>query len=219
MSLSVVPLPEQAVIVFDLDDTLYPERDYIRSGFCAVSQLVQSETGSDIQHRLAELFECDHPDPFEQVLLEYRIPLAKHSLITTYRSHLPRLALRQEVEQLLNELRARGHTMGLLTDGRSVTQRNKIRALHLDRWINDILISEEFGSEKPDERNYQYFERLFPGRRYVYIGDNLNKDFIAPNRLGWQTVCVRDSGHNLHPQDAPSVPKFALPQYWIEQLA
>jgi putative hydrolase of the HAD superfamily len=33
--------------------------------------------------------------------------------------------------------------------------------------------------------------------RFLYVGDNPDKDFLAPNRLGWTTVMVRDE-RNLH---------------------
>jgi putative hydrolase of the HAD superfamily len=81
------------------------------------------------------------------------------------------------------------------------------------------LISEEFGSAKPAERNYRHFEECFPSRPYVYVGNDLAKDFVAPNRLGWQTVCVRDNGQHVHRQESAHVPAEALPHYWIERLA
>jgi putative hydrolase of the HAD superfamily len=109
--------------------------------------------------------------------------------------------------------------MGILTDGRSLTQRNKIAALGLEAWINDIVISEEFGSAKPDERNYRHFEQRFPTAQYVYVGNDVAKDFIAPNRLGWLTVCVRDNGGHIHPQDTSRLAECALPNSWIERLA
>jgi putative hydrolase of the HAD superfamily len=219
MSLSAVPLPEQCVVVFDLDDTLYPERDFVRSGFQAVASLIQRETGTDPFDRLMELFDGRQPDPFGVVLLDRRLSMDKESLIRTYREHQPKLVLTDEVRRLLQDLRSAGHALGILTDGRSVTQRNKIRALELDQWIDAVLISEEFGSAKPAERNYRHFERLFPGRRFVYVGDNPAKDFIAPNRLGWHTVCVFDGGRHIHAQHPDRAPADSLPHYWIERLA
>jgi putative hydrolase of the HAD superfamily len=100
-----------------------------------------------------------------------------------------------------------------------LTQRNKIRALGLDAWIDSVVISEEFGSAKPDERNYRHFEEQFSGERFVYVGNDVTKDFIAPNRLGWQTVCVLDDGLHIHPQRLSGLSPEALPNIWIERLA
>jgi len=42
----------------------------------------------------------------------------------------------------------------------------------------------------------------FPERkRFLYVGDNSKKDFVAPNRLGWRTICLKNDGHNIHEQD------------------
>jgi putative hydrolase of the HAD superfamily len=218
-SLSAVPLPEKAVVVFDLDDTLYPERDFVRSGFRAVANVVRNGRAEEVYERLLELYDGRERDPFAVVLSEHRLSIEKDLLVRAYREHLPCLTLGEGTYRLLTNLRAAGHSIGVLTDGRSITQRNKIRALELERWVEAVLISEEFGSEKPAERNYRYFEQLFPGRALVYVGDNLSKDFVAPNRLGWQTVCVLDGGQNVHPQNIDRVPFEAMPQFWIERLA
>ena len=63
----------------------------------------------------------------------------------------------------LDTLKAEGVRIGLITDGRSVQQRNKIEALGLGRWIEnaDIVVSEEIGSEKPALANYEYFMKRY----------------------------------------------------------
>ena len=35
---------------------------------------------------------------------------------------------------------------------------------------------------------------------FYYIGDNVIRDFVAPNQLGWTTICLRDDGRNIHKQ-------------------
>jgi putative hydrolase of the HAD superfamily len=219
MSLSAVPLPDRCVVVFDLDDTLYAERDFVRSGFRAVARAIERQTGKNYLPVLTEWLEAKQDDPFGRLVADYGLAIDKAALVQTYRNHLPDLKLSEPVARLLDGLRVSGKALGILTDGRSVTQRNKIRALGLERWINTIVISEEFGSSKPDERNYRHFERLYPMRRCVYVGDNLAKDFITPNHLGWQTVCVLDAGRHIHAQEVGNVAQEAMPQYWIERVA
>jgi putative hydrolase of the HAD superfamily len=115
-------------------------------------------------------------------------------------------------------LSASAARLGILTDGRSTTQRNKIKALGLDLWISEVVISEEFGSHKPDPRNYQYFEKVFPGGEYIYVGDNLCKDFVAPNSMGWKTVVLLDRGKNIHKQRFGNLKPGCCPQYALEAL-
>ena len=54
--------------------------------------------------------------------------------------------------------------------------------------------------------------------KYYYIGDNTKKDFIAPNKLGWETICLRDNGLNIHQQNFNLDSSF-LPKYMINNLA
>ena len=100
-----------------------------------------------------------------------------------------------------------------------MTQRHKVDALGLSAYIDehDILISEETGYEKPSDKPFRWFMEHYPSRTYYYIGDNPAKDFEAPNRLGWTTICLLDDGSNIHRQDF-NLPLKMLPQYRISQL-
>ena len=82
-----------------------------------------------------------------------------------------------------------------------------------------MVISEEFGSEKPALANYTYFMERYPEcHDFTSVGDNPRKDFIAPNALGWLTVCLKDDGRNIHKQDFTSITAQALPKKTIESL-
>jgi putative hydrolase of the HAD superfamily len=89
----------------------------------------------------------------------------------------------------------------------------------LDTWIDTVVISEEFGSSKPAVENYQYFEERFLGRQFVYVGNDVAKDFLAPNQLGWRTVGLAHNHHHIHLPPKAEVAAHALPHYWIERLA
>lgn len=94
-------------------------------------------------------------------------------------------------------------------------------ALGLERFVSEenLIISEEFGSEKPSSSNYEYFMKRFPfADEYIYIGDNLKKDFIAPNSLGWKTICLLDDDRNIHKQDFSLAPEY-LPYYTVYALS
>ena len=107
----------------------------------------------------------------------------------------------------------------MLTDGRSIQQRNKIQSLGLDDYFSDIVISEEFGSEKPAMENYLYFmdKSNKNNTKYYYIGDNPPKDFISANKLGWITICLKDNGQNIHKQNF-SLRKEFIPDHIINNI-
>lgn len=213
-SLSEIHLPDNCLVVFDLDDTLYTERDFVRSGFRAVTKAL----GVPVFDRLMEEFDAGNADPIGSLVRETNSPLSPESLLTVYREHQPNICLTDGALDLLKKLREIGHSLGLLTDGRSSTQRNKIESLGILDLFDEIVISGEFGSEKPDERNFRHFELKFQGREYVYVGDNLEKDFVSPNRLGWLTVCLLDRGYNRHSQHFGEVEAEFLPSFTVQTL-
>ena len=137
-----------------------------------------------------------------------------------YQNHRPQIRLPEDVKETLSTLKSAGYKLALISDGRSLQQRNKIHALDLTRWFDteDIIISEEFGSEKPSPKNYEYFMNRYPGTQYTYVGDNPQKDFLAPNHLGWETICLLDNGCNIHKQDF-TLPEIYLPKKKIKGLS
>ena len=187
------------VIVFDLDDTLYKEVSFVESGFNAVARYLWNLSYAD------EMMSSWRrgKNAFEQLLSNHSLTSSVEELLTIYRTHVPTIELETSVVATLEALVENGEILGIITDGRYITQRNKIKALGLSRWIADdnIIISEEFGSAKPDIRNYRFFMSKYPGKTYTCIGDNVAKDFVAPKSLGWQTICLKDNGQNIHVQD------------------
>lgn len=124
---------------------------------------------------------------------------------------------RDEMQRGIHDFAA---ALGIISDGRSLQQRNKINALGLPQYFDgrNIIISEVFGHQKPDPAAYRFFMEAYPAEAYVYVGDNTKKDFLAPNRLGWETVCLLDDGTNIHPQDF-SLEKDFLPKRCIRRLS
>ena len=76
--------------------------------------------------------------------------------------------------------------VAILSDGRSITQRLKLKSVGLEGI--PCFISEDYGSVKPDSSRYLAVEDKWPQSKYVYIGDNPEKDFKAPNEMGWLTL-------------------------------
>jgi putative hydrolase of the HAD superfamily len=142
--------------------------------------------------------------------------LSIDSLKSSYRKHLPNFEHYKYIKDFLNELKQKGYKLGLITDGFSVTQRNKITSLGVGDLFDLIIISEEFGTEKPHEENYSAFHQ-FNSDAYYYVGDNLKKDFVTPNKLGWVTICLLDDGNNIHSQNFDTDVSY-LPKLKIKEL-
>lgn len=194
--------------VFDLDDTLYAEIDFVRSGFASlVAGLPPSRRSRALDGMLNRFRAGD--DAIGGLLSEHRDDLADLStpvLLARYRSHHPAIALHPDARRLVADARSAGVRVGIVTDGRSLTQRNKLQALGLDTLVESVVISDEFGSKKPDRRNFEHFAELWPDAEITMFGDNTGKDFAVPAEMGWTTICRLDAGENIHPQDLDRLP-------------
>lgn len=203
-------------LVLDLDDTLYSEFDFLRSGYSFICRKLEPDLyrRKKLFDKLINLYSTNN-DPFEYILKNYMSEdLTIDLLLNWYRYHYPDIILFSGVLCTL-ELLKNDFKFAIVTDGRSVTQRNKIKALKLETYIDQIIISEEIGSEKPDERNFFMVEEFLDCKQYIYVGDNLKKDFITPNSLGWKTICIKDSGLNIHKQDFNQNKQY-LPHYIVD---
>ena len=203
-------------MVLDLDDTLFDEREYVHSGLRAVGRLVRSLYGPEIPENLVGSYESGAADPLGELLGELALPASiKAQLLAEYRNHIPVISLKPGVTALLHCARSTGAGLAVITDGRSVTQRQKLAALGLLNAFDYIGISEEVGVSKPDPRAFLQVMGMFPGRSYCYIGDNPAKDFIAPKSLGWLTIGVRNP-RGIH-HGSPESP-VTSPDYWVDAL-
>jgi len=205
------------VVVFDLDDTLYKEIDFLNSAFNEIALIISRDlqiNPNDIFSNMLDLYNTKE-NVFQGILNKHNsLKYTVNDLLDIYRAHRPNISLSNNIKKVLNELQFEGVFLGIITDGRSKQQRNKIKALGLGKYVENIIISEEFGFEKPHLANYSYFQNLYPNMSYYYVGDNLKKDFIAPNKLGWKTICIKDDGRNIHSQDI-QLNKINEPKYYI----
>lgn len=211
-----IKVDENSVIVFDLDDTLYKEMNYVKSAYRYIAKAIEEECGINYFTLLWQGFQ--NGESAFDLLVERYSNWSTQKLVETYRYHSPTIELETGTKEFLYKLKAKKAVLGVITDGRSRTQRAKLRALGINDLLSHIVISEELGSEKPCEANFSVFEELFPKRRYFYIGDNISKDFVTPNKLGWETIGVRDDGRNIHPQSV-EVPNEFLPSNFVQALS
>ena len=212
------------VVVFDLDDTLYAERDYVRSGYEAVGEHLAAKLGRDepFADWLWRRFCGGQSDRvFDALAEQFDLSLSANDikeLVEVYRNHTPTIQPRKGVIELLTQLAGK-YRLALLSDGFLPAQQLKLDALGLADRFEQVIFTEALGREswKPSPAGFELIaDRMgVPHAACCYIGDNLAKDFIAPNALGWRTVCLRlpDPIHT-HP-----APDGGDPQHTTDDLA
>lgn len=183
-------------LVLDLDDTLYAEINYLESAYRFIAAQISAQPQELSAKMLAQYHAGENV--FENISKLYQIDKSK--LLDWYRFHKPDINLFEHVAETLDHFAAE-YTYAVITDGRSETQRNKLQALGLTDLLSSIVISEEIGSEKPSIANYKKVMRDLQCEHYIYVGDNLKKDFVTAKNLGWTTICLKDQGRNIHTQN------------------
>jgi len=187
------------VVVFDMDDTLFPEQAFVLSAFAAVGDYAQVQWGvKGFADRAIALFQSgQRKDIFQQAFQRLGCaPLTDvqaNDLLKAYRTHLPlTLPWFPDAMRAVQTL-SQTHALGLISDGFLPTQRNKAKALGIERWISNPIFTEEIGRQywKPSPKAYELVMQQYPEKNYIYIADNASKDFIAPNALGWRTIQIR----------------------------
>lgn len=181
-------------VIFDLDDTLYSEKEYVKSGYRAVAALFPEVDG--MADKLWAVFERGGR-AIDEVLEEEKLLDQKENALQAYRFQTPHIKLYTGVEELLERLRSAGKKIGIITDGRPEGQRAKLNALHLYSVVDEIIVTDELGGvefRKPNELAFRLMRERFgvPFEHMVYIGDNPNKDFVAPEKLGMQWIYFRN---------------------------
>jgi putative hydrolase of the HAD superfamily len=194
-----VALADIDAIVLDIDDTLYLERDYVRSGFEAVGRWAQTELGIKEFGTLAwAAFEAGARGRiFDEVLKSCKSPYDEEiitEMVARYRDHSPDIAMAADARSALE----RWHgtlALAAITDGPLPSQQAKTTALQLGQWIPLVVFTATLGNGKgkPHPAAFELVQKTLAvsGERCVYVADNPSKDFVAPKQLGWRTVRVR----------------------------
>lgn len=205
---------DEYIIVFDLDDTLFAEIDYQKSGYEYIKLSLAEQFNTKINIDIDKIIRKKNYDFLGLMCKKVGIPFSvKNSLLWHYRLHDPNINLRNDIKNLIRELKSKKVQIAIITDGRSLTQRIKINKLKLDSI--PLFISEEYESSKPDPLRYKIIMKKWPGKKYVYIGDNPSKDFHSPMELGWYCIGANWFKEKLY-KNPPNSKKSVEPHLWLE---
>jgi len=186
------------LLVFDLDDTLYNEHDYVMSGFLAVANFLQERKGLKANKIFEEMKEILREsgrglsfDTFLKNNQIYSKKLVKECL-HIYRHHLPQIEIYPDAKRLIE--RYKDQSLFIVTDGHKIVQENKIKALNLNDKMEHCYLTNRYGNTNAKPSPYCFLlickkKQLSP-RDVVYIADNPYKDFVGLKTLGFQTIRI-----------------------------
>ena len=192
------------IVVFDLDDTLYEEIQFVKGGFQAVAKLLSHKlhiNEKKINIRLMQiLLKFGRGKVFNQLLKENNIKnlsLIKKCL-SVYRSHSPKIKLYKDAKKLISTMNMNPY---IVTDGNKIVQKRKIKFLNLENKVKKAFVTHNYGINhaKPSIYCFKKIKDIenIKWQEMIYIGDNPQKDFVNLNKLGVKTVRVMKGPYKL----------------------
>lgn len=193
------------LIAFDLDDTLYNEKDFVFGAFKEVANYLACKYNFNSDALYEDMITILHKEGrgkiFNLICEKYKINEDIKALVQVYRNSKPKLKLYEDSLKVLNILKG-NYKLGLVTDGLASVQWNKIRLLDLEKYFDNIIVTDDLGSEywKPHLLPFKNMAdkfNLLP-KECIYIGDNPHKDFIGAKKLGYKTIRIhRETGDHI----------------------
>lgn len=191
--------------IFDLDDTLYDEISYVKSGFKAVAYDLKVNLNWSLEESfefmLSVLNKEGRGSVFDRLLAHNGISNKKlvNHCVKIYRHHYPDIRLSADTESFLKR-NARSRKIYLVTDGHKIVQDLKIKALKLDSFFEKIYITHRYGIRhaKPSIYCFQLIKKreACDWKQMFYVGDNPFKDFVNLNPLGVSTIRIRSGAYS-----------------------
>ena len=180
-------------VVFDLDDTLYMENEFVEYGLKNAANVAETVYGIvNANEKIRSLYQESKANVFDRLVNAQKIKdkeIAVAVLVKAYRNCEPKsLRCNPGVLDLLKTLKKKEMHMGIITDGFADVQKSKIKALGIQEYIDKIVITDELGGVQCRKPNPIGFEKMLKmldvkPQEMVYIGDNPNKDFAIKKYL------------------------------------
>lgn len=90
--------------------------------------------------------------------------------------------------QVMEDL-SRFYLLGIISNGFSETQYNKLKYSGLGKYITRVIVSEEIGISKPDKKLFDYaISETGATEPYIMVGDNPETDILGALKAGWHAI-------------------------------
>ena len=196
--------PEPCAVLFDLDDTLYPHRRFVLSGFAAVAAHVERFWGVGAAEAFAVLtraYRSVRGRELQALARRFDLPAwLVPQLVEVIRAHEPRLRLPRPSVRALETLRE-GWRIGVVTNGPPDIQARKVTALGLQPLVDTVVYAHATGRGlgKPDRAPFVDAARRLGVRvaQAVFVGDDPVADIGGARQAGMFAVRLQRGGRQM----------------------
>lgn len=210
-------LRSDRVVVFGLDDTLYPEADYQASKLEVITEFASRYFDTSESSGSREAAGENTGDLFDRVLsrVEQMDDAERQDLIECVRQSLPRICLFPDAMEVLAGLRD-SYLLAVIAGGPLPVQQAKCRSLQLEQIVDRIVYPDFWGRPfwSPHPRAMMSIQNCygFEGRQCIYVSAGAESEFDQPRQLGWLTIQIQRG-------DAGASPSTCGPHLRIPTLA
>jgi len=192
-------------LIFDLDDTLYPENEYATRALYLIADYIGNEFNldKDFVYKLMIYVKSDDRfkhKRFETILEMLHINLEFDAIFNLYRNADVEISPFPDAIKLMDYLLRNNYKIGLITNGDSMLQRNKLRLLKLYKCFNSIIITDELGTEyrKPNSYTLNMMANDFniDVDKCIFIGNDYETDIRAAIDAGMKWLLIDRNGIN-----------------------
>ncbi len=203
------------LIIFDLDNTLYDEMEFFKIAYRNIAKYLSEKysiNSEEIYNRLIDILRQEDPTfpIFDRLFKLYDIPKQKEisNILEIFYNSTEGLHLYEHAIEILKEL-SQKYDLILMTDGNPRLQNRKIKELGIEDFFEEvILVDEAYGKvhRKPSPVPLISITQEFDvnSSEVVFIGDNIFKDFISPNRLKMVSIRVLRGIYSKYPNEIVS---------------
>ena len=192
-------------ILFDLDDTLYPENEFVLSGYRAVARETalrgECEYNDAVDCMQTAFYAAGRKEVFPGLLARFPgLCMTLEDMVRVYREHIPEICLFPGYGSLLEEFGKKYH-LGMITDGLPYVQRGKVSALGIEELFEKIIYTWDYGEERQKPHLYPFALMLESLRitpeSALFVGDNPEKDGRGALDAGMVYVRVKHPGNEI----------------------
>ena len=178
------------ILVFDLDDTIYPQKNYDTPALLSVSKFIQKKTNLkilDIFKKLRKLKKIRRGNPpkflfnvfFKNIKIKYKNSIVVKCIRLFQNYKCKELKKSKSLKYIIENL-YKTKILFLVTNGNIKRQNNKIKYLRIRKYFRKIFILDgKKKKTKPSTNNVKSLVKFISTHKdfkAVYIGDNIISD-------------------------------------------
>lgn len=201
-------------VLFDLDDTLYNSSSFAtrarKEALRAMIDAGLDSTEEDAQKVLNKIIEqkgsnygMHFNDLVKAIMGNYDPKIVTMGIITYHNVKFALLRPYSDTIKTLVDLKSMGLTLGILTDGVTIKQWEKLIRLGIHPFFDEVVTSEEYGLGKPNVEffNYGLKKIKLKPEEVIYVGDRVDKDILPAKSVGMHTIRILQGKYSETPDE------------------